>query len=273
MNSIVELFKTNKPVIGMVHLGPLPGNYDYIDNETYQETIKNAIIDAKTLESAGIHGLIIENAASSPYLINDDVEIIDVVCMTHIASLITKEVKIPVGINVCSNAAKQSISICKATGASFIRATGWANGYYNSNGYVSPSHPNALKYKKYIDAKDVVVMADVKVKNGSHFILNDKTIKEMVADNFSAKADAVIITGVSTGVKPNINELKELQGGTNGPIVMGSGTTTENLKDFMPYVDAFIVGTYFKENRKMSEPVLYNKVKEFMDEWHRLMEE
>ena len=54
---------------------------------------------------------------------------------------------------------------------------------------------------------------------------------------------------------------------------MGSGTTTENLKDFMPYVDAFIVGTYFKENRKMSEPVLYNKVKEFMDEWHRLMEE
>ena len=85
-------------------------------------------------------------------------------------------------------------------------------------------------------------------------------------------ADAVG-SGASTGVKPNIDELKELQGGTNGPIVMGSGTTTDNLKDFMPYVDAFIVGTYFKENRKMSEPVLYNKVKEFMDEWHRLMEE
>ena len=53
MNSIVELFKTNKPVIGMVHLGPLPGNYDYIDNETYQETIKNIPLKQIADEEAG----------------------------------------------------------------------------------------------------------------------------------------------------------------------------------------------------------------------------
>ncbi len=272
LNKITELFKTKKPVIGMVHLGPLPGDWNYNSQEDYSETIEKALCDAKTLEECGVHGFIIETAGSSPFYIGDQVDAMSVACTAHIATIISQNISIPFGINVCTNAVKQSIAICKATGAKFVRSTGWANGYFATNGFVKPVYSDALRYKKTFDAEGVLILADVKVKNGSHFIFSDKTTKEMVGDVFSTNADAAIVTGASTGIEPNIEELKELRDSSKGPIIMGSGATTNNLEVFADYVDGFIVGTHFKEGNNMKNPVSAVKVKEFMDKWKKIME-
>lgn len=60
MKSLREIFEVDKPVIGMVHLLPLPGSpgYDYYGMDAI---IEKALADVKALEEGGVNGLIVEN--------------------------------------------------------------------------------------------------------------------------------------------------------------------------------------------------------------------
>lgn len=268
-SKIEALFKTDKPVIGMIHLLPLPGNYAYENNLDY--IIERALADAIALKEGGVHGYIIENAGSQPFHIMNKIEIVEIAVISRIAEILKAKTRLPFGINIASNGVKQALAVAKATGGSFVRATGWVNGYYSSSGFVSPCAPECMDYKKKINAEDIKVFADIKVKNGSHAFIQDKDILTLSKDAFSAFADAVILTGASTGIMPNQEELELLYSSLSGPVFIGSGVDINNLKDMLPYGDAFIIGTSFKEHRKMSEPIKLEKVMSFMDEWDRLM--
>ena len=65
-----------------------------------------------------------------------------------------------------------------------------------------------------------------------------------------------------TVIRGNISEIKTL--------ALGSGTTKDNLEELLPCGDAFIIGTYFKANGRMSEPVCEEKVRDFMKAWEAL---
>ena len=52
-------------VIGMVHCKPLPTTMGFSGD--YQEIIKSAVEDAKTLERAGADGIIVENMGDTPF--------------------------------------------------------------------------------------------------------------------------------------------------------------------------------------------------------------
>lgn len=261
---IEKIFNTDKPVIGMVHILPVKNVYDV------RRAIQQAVEDAVHLEQGGVHGLIIENAGDSPFMIGDSIDYSTIVLMSIIASKISNKVNIPFGINVITNGVKQAITIAKITGGKFVRATGWTNGYFSSCGFVEPTASESSRYAKQIGAEDILVLSDVMVKNGSHLFTSDKSILELSKDIENANADAVIVTGSSTGVEPNIDELKKVRDAINIPTFVGSGASTENLKYQINESDGFIIGTYFKENRDMIEPVLLNKVKEFMNEYNKL---
>jgi hypothetical protein len=79
-------------------------------------------------------------------------------------------------------------------------------------------------------------------------------------------ADALIITGRMTGNAPDLEKValaKELAKGQ--PIIMGSGTTAENIADFLKYADGSIVGYGMKDEGHPDRPVNIEIVKRFMD--------
>ena len=82
-----KLFHTEKPVIGMVHLKPLPGTPNY--GGSLQEIIDFACIEAETLQKGGIDGIQIENQFDRPYLKPDDIGFEIVAYMTSITSIIS----------------------------------------------------------------------------------------------------------------------------------------------------------------------------------------
>ena len=61
-----SLFATRKPVIGMIHVGALPGTPS--SERTLREIEKRALHEAKIYREAGIHGLMLENMHDTPYL-------------------------------------------------------------------------------------------------------------------------------------------------------------------------------------------------------------
>ena len=57
-----KIFEVQKPIIGMIHLKPLPGSPNYDKNKFDMNAIvKYAVEEAKILEQAGVNGLQIEN--------------------------------------------------------------------------------------------------------------------------------------------------------------------------------------------------------------------
>ena len=67
------IFRTAKPVIGMVHLWPLPGAPGYT-GYGMQTIIDQALYDAHTLAEGGVDGLIVENMWDIPFRAGPNVQ-------------------------------------------------------------------------------------------------------------------------------------------------------------------------------------------------------
>ena len=65
LKSLADLFGVPKPVIGMVHLWPLPGAPGY-SGYGMQTILDNALRDAEALVQGGVDGLAVENMWDLP---------------------------------------------------------------------------------------------------------------------------------------------------------------------------------------------------------------
>lgn len=113
----MELFDS-QPIIGMVHLDPLPGapRFDGDRAAIHQRALE----DARALEAGDIDGVIVENFGDAPFH-PEDVPAHVVAEMTSLIGAVADEIDAPVGVNVLRNDAEAALSIAAATGASFIR--------------------------------------------------------------------------------------------------------------------------------------------------------
>ena len=69
-----SIFTHQKPIIGMVHLRPLPGSPMYDKkNMCMERIIDTAVKEAQLLEEGGVDGLQIENIWDYPYVKGEDI--------------------------------------------------------------------------------------------------------------------------------------------------------------------------------------------------------
>ena len=66
LRDLSDLFGVDKPIIGMVHLIPLPGAPAY-EGWSMDDVIEYALRDARILVENGVDGLIVENMWDLPY--------------------------------------------------------------------------------------------------------------------------------------------------------------------------------------------------------------
>jgi membrane complex biogenesis BtpA family protein len=263
------LFRVRKPVIGMIHVLPLPGS-PRGRNCDLAAVYDHAIAEALRLEKGGVDGLLLENAGDIPFLKPDEIGFETVAAMAVIGDRIRQATKLPLGFNIVANAAKASLACAKCSGAAFVRVNQWANAYIANEGLVEGAAAKALRYRSLVDADDVVVFADVHVKHGSHAIVADRGVSEQARDVEFFGADVMIATGSRTGHATARKEVEEIRDGTRRPVVVGSGLTPENAVELMQIADGAIVGSWFKDNGEMSGSVEVGKVVTLMEVVARL---
>ncbi len=225
-----------KVVICTVHLKPLPGSPEY---ESFEDVVEHAVKDARAIEEGGADALIIENYGDKPFLITVGKE--TVACMTTIAMEIKREVDIAIGINVLRNDAIAALAIAKAVNADFIRVN---QIYFQSlapEGILFGNAGEIARYKKMIDC-NAMVFADINVKHARHIV----DIEDYLLNIDRSFADAIIITGKTTGREVNIHELKFVKEFVKMPILVGSGVSPSNVGKLLKFCDGVIVGTYIK---------------------------
>ena len=106
MNRFEKLFSQKKPIIGMVHLRPLPGSPLYDPTVMDMEKILSIARDeAKMLEDAGVDGVQVENMWDIPYLPGRDIGPETVAALAVGVYEVRKHVSVPVGAECHMNGA------------------------------------------------------------------------------------------------------------------------------------------------------------------------
>ncbi len=92
-----QIFKTPNPIIGVVHLQPLPTSPRWGGN--LKAIIGRAEQEATALASGGANGIIVENFFDAPFA-KDSVDPAVVSAMTLVVERLTNLVTLPIGVNV-----------------------------------------------------------------------------------------------------------------------------------------------------------------------------
>ncbi|MEO1130127.1 MAG: BtpA/SgcQ family protein [Planctomycetota bacterium] len=240
-----SIFGVSKAVVGMVHMDALPGSPRH--ERPIREIVQRAVEEAKLLEKAGFDALIVENMHDVPYL-RREVGPETVAAMTAVTLAIRDAIDIPLGVQVLAGANKAALGVALASGASFIRAEGFLYASIADEGLLDEADAGPLlRYRKNIGAEDIKILCDIKKKHSAHAITSDVSLSEYAraADFFAA--DGVIVTGVATARPTDVNDLRQVRVATKLPVVVGSGTTPDNIREMFEYADAVIIGAWYKK--------------------------
>jgi len=252
-----------KELIGMVHLKPLPGSYLYEDLDT---VIESALRDAKTLERAGFDAVMVENFGDVPF--PKTVDKTTVAAFTAVAKAIRDEVSVPVGINVLRNDGIAAYSIAYAIKADFIRVNVLSGIAFTDQGIIEGIAHELARLRRLLPSK-IRVFADVHVKHAVHFFDFEDAVRDTVERGL---ADAIVVSGKATGKPVDLEKLALAKRISPVPVVVGSGTTYDNLAKLWRYADAFIVGTWLKRDGKVENEVSFERAKKLVELARRLGE-
>lgn len=261
------LFAKRKPVVGVIHVGALPGTP--AGGEAVAAIIERARTEARAYREGGLDGLMIENMHDVPYLrgrVGPEI----VAAMAVVALSVKEECALPTGIQILAGANLEAMAVAHAAGLDLIRAEGYVFAHIADEGWIESSAAELLRYRKQIGADRVQVWADVKKKHSSHAVTTDISLGETAEAVEFMRGDAVIVTGSATGRPPNIKDVEEVKAHSGLPVVLGSGVDASNVADFFDMADGFIIGSYFKRDGYWSNTVDPERVERLMETVNRL---
>lgn len=241
-----------RPLIGVVHLPPLPGSPRY--GGDMGAIIERALSDAQAYVEAGFSALIVENFGDAPFFAGR-VPPSTVAAMAVVAREVAEAVPVPVGVNVLRNDLISAISVAHAAGCKFVRANLLLGVATAPEGLLIGEAAEALRLRAALKA-EVKILADVSVKHAR--VLWTTSVEAEVRDLVErGLADGLVVTGRRTGEPPSPEELRAAREAARGevPVLLGSGLTPENAGELLPHADGAIVGTYVKREGRTEAPV------------------
>ena len=254
------MFKTPHPVIGVVHLLPLPASPQWGGN--IKAVIDRAEQEATALASGGVDGLIVENFFDAPFT-KSQVDPAVVSAMTLIVQRLMNLVTLPMGINVLRNDAQSALAIATCVKAQFIRVNVLTGVMATDQGLIEGQAHQLLRYRRELGS-NVKILADVLVKHARP--LGSPNLTTAVQDTIErGLADGVILSGWATGSPPNLEDLELASAAADGtPVFIGSGANWENIATLMQAADGVIVSSSLKRHGRRDQPIDPIRVSQFV---------
>ncbi len=267
MPTLIErLFARSKPVIAVVHAGPSPG---VPGGTSVACAVERAVAEARLLGALGVDGLLIENAHDAPWVTEAQMGPEVAAFMTRIAAAVKRHLpRMPVGVQVASGAARTSLAVAHAAGCDFVRTEAWlgrpAGAVLSGMALSGAALPGValpgvagpgevLRYRKSIGAEAVALWADLRLGP-------DDDAATLAAEAERYAADALVVAGVP-GHPPLADAIAEAEAATRLPLIVAGGLTPQNLADYLPLADGFIVGRGCKEGGEWRAPICERRVR------------
>lgn len=248
------------PLVGMVHLPPLPGSPGF--GGSMDAVTEDAAGKARILAQAGFQALMVENFGDAPFFA-DSVPAVTVAALTACVLAVRAASGVPVGVNVLRNDATGAMSIAAVTGAEMIRVNVLSGSMYTDQGLITGRAAEVARLRQTLQV-ETQVWADLFVKHATP--PPGLTIEQAALDTRErAGADALIVSGPATGRAPDLERLEQVRTVVpDAPLVVGSGANAENLGDLAAVADSIIVGTYLEAGGRPGADLDLQRVEAFV---------
>jgi membrane complex biogenesis BtpA family protein len=255
-----EVFGIAKPVIGMIHLPPLPGTALYDDAAGVAGIIESAKRDAEALQQGGIHAVMFGNEGDRPYRTHVGPETVATVAAA--VQAVAPTLSVPFGVDVLWDP-MATLAVAKATGARFAREV--FTGLFGGDlGLWNSAAGDLFQYRRAIDAAGVRLLFTINAEFAAPIAPREiAAVARSVA--FSSLPDALCVSGPITGSPAPLAELraaKEAAGAV--PVFANTGVRAETVRDVLAIADGCIVGTALKVDGHTWNPVDPARVRAFM---------
>lgn len=255
MRGMLELRRETPLMIGVVHLPPLPGAPRY--GGRLEEVLEAARRDAAALAEGGCDALILENFGDAPFhaeRVPPETVAALALALEAVRAALGAGSALPLGVNVLRNDARAGLGLCAATAASFLRVNVHTGVAATDQGLLEGRAAETLRERARL-CPDALVLADVHVKHARP--LDSLSLADAAEDCLRrGLADALIVTGASSGSAPRVAELHEVRERLpEAPLLVGSGLTADNASELLGPADGAIVGTWLKRGGDVRAPV------------------
>lgn len=257
---IEEMFGTQKPIIAMCHLWPLPGDPRYDPSGGMQQVIAWARQDLRALQDGGVDGVMFSNEFSMPYL--TQVPTVTVACMARVIGELMDEIRIPFGVNVLWDP-KASLDLAAATGGKFVREV-FSGVYASDFGLWNPNCGEIVRHQHAIRADEVKLLFNIVPEAAAY--LGRREITDIARSTvFNHRPDALCVSGLVAGSQTDTSTLRKVKDAVpETPVFANTGVRLENVEEQLSIADGAVVGTTFKYEGKFENHVDEARVRAFM---------
>jgi len=260
MSWLKDIFHVNKPIIAMCHFKALPGDPGYDAQKGMDWIAESARADLKALQAGGVDAIMFSNEASLPYLTK--VEPITTACMARLIAELRPDITVPFGVNVLWDPAA-SIDLAVATGGLFVREI-FTGVYASDYGLWNTNCGEVIRHQHRVGGQHVKLLFNIVPESAVY--LADRHIVDIAKSTvFVSKPDALCVSGLTAGTETSADTLKLVkQAVPDTPVFANTGVRLSNVEQMVGASDGAVIGTTFKRDGYIWNPVDVNRVREFM---------
>lgn len=260
MSWLKDVIGTEKAIIAMCHMQPMPGDPYYDKTLGMQKVLDAARYDLEALQEGGVDAVMFSNEFSLPYLTKVRPE--TVAAMACVIGELKSELSIPFGVN-CLWDPIASLNLAAATGAKFLREI--ISGVYASDFGVWDTNPGeTARHQREIGAENVKLLYNI-VPEAARYLADRDIVSIAKSTVFNCHPDALCVSGLTAGVAADSQVLKTVKDAVPNTVVFcNTGCRTSNVETQLSYADGAVVATTFKVDGIFENAVDVNRVKEFM---------
>jgi len=269
MNWMLSLFGVEKPIIGMAHFKPLPGDPKYAVSTDVRRAAQLLLRDIEALQKGGVDGIMFSNEGSQPWMTKPAQ--VTAVAMAALIGQVRHAIHVPFGVHVIWNP-MATIDLAAATGSDFA----WEvfTGVYASDfGLWNTNVGETARHQRRVNAESVRLLFEVVPEAAVY--LGKRSIKDQVRSTiFNARPDALCVAGLKPGEAAPLDgvvAVKEIS--AEVPVLVSTGVKTSNVIAQLSIADGAIVGSALKKDGNLWNPVDVDRVGELMAIVKNLREE
>jgi len=257
MGNFQRVFGAGKPVIGMVHLGALPGTPLH---DSTMDLLAAARKDLLALQAAGFDAVMFGNENDRPYEFK--VDIASTATMAAIIGALKSEITVPFGVNVLWDP-MSSVALAAATGAAFVREI-FTGTYASDMGSWTPDAGAALRYRNRLGRADLAMLYNVSAEFADS--LDRRPLPDRARSAvFSSVPDAVLVSGAITGEAAALSDLEAVKKVLpDTPVLANTGVKHATVAETLRIADGCIVGSALKVDGHTWNAIDPERARDFM---------
>lgn len=267
-----DLFGTQKPIISMLHLDPLPGSPRYSSDSSVSQVVEHAKRDLAALQEGGVDGIIVSNEFDLPY--QRHMSYVTPATMAFVVGQLKSELFVPYGVDAISDGLA-CLELAAACEARFIRGT--FSGVYVGDGGLYDNDFSMLQRRRVeLHLDDLKMLYFINPESDRN--LDTRPLADIAASTiFKVHPDGLCVSANAAGADVDTDLIASVKAkNPEVAVLVNTGCRPDTIADKLSVCDAAVVGTYFKTDGKLEDEHLRNvrvdikRVQEFMDVVHEV---